>query len=48
MKVGDAHALDVGFWWARSNYEKKLTVVEVKTHECPTKTMRTTAFSTVS
>ena len=33
MKVGDHNAIDVGFWWARSNYTGKLTVIEVVTRE---------------
>jgi hypothetical protein len=29
MKIGDANALDIGFWWARCNYDGKLTIIEV-------------------
>jgi hypothetical protein len=32
MKLGDANALDIGFWWARSDVGK-LTVIEVRTQD---------------
>jgi len=31
MKIGEANAPEVGFWWARHNYDGKLTIIEVVT-----------------
>jgi hypothetical protein len=31
MKVGNKDAPEVGFWWARYNYDGKLTVIKVVT-----------------